>query len=404
MIAGPNNCPFNGSVRLSTPATILINNYPNPQWYANFSKDFTNEIIEDFKREDLARTITHEAGHTFGLMHASGIDCKNNGKPVPISDNCQRIEYGDSSSVMGNRYTFFSATQNFYLGWLPQTRIEKLPYSSEKVVYEKTITAVESSLPGAKLLIAQGSPSSGLSFLPSGDLRISFPSAYYISYRKKTESFFTQNPYPMPDDFYQGATIQIGSDNSNGRTIPHRNPDGIPDQVWLINTSAGLQGDYTLKNGKNFYDPEQRILIEQLRKDDDTVTVRVTYNSDPPPSLPPISGKLKIIANGQKYKDVWISVLKIKNENPVEYGDLLADYRPLGFPVPLPTDQDQEISFSIPNLTESKYALVPNLITEDGRHISAPSRIICPNSPAGPFGCLVNTGSTGTVLTLTIPQ
>lgn len=50
-----------------------------------------------------AKVLIHEPGHNFGARHAHAIVCTRDGQPVPLSDQCTSVDYGDQFSSMGGR-------------------------------------------------------------------------------------------------------------------------------------------------------------------------------------------------------------------------------------------------------------------------------------------------------------
>jgi hypothetical protein len=76
------------------------------------------------------QTISHELGHTFGLLHAGSWTCTAGGVRVQISDNCTANEYGDPFDVMGNIATRHSSGWNLAkLGILAPENIETIDAS-----------------------------------------------------------------------------------------------------------------------------------------------------------------------------------------------------------------------------------------------------------------------------------
>lgn len=76
------------------------------------------------------QTISHELGHTFGLLHAGSWTCTAAGVRVQISDNCTANEYGDPFDVMGNIATRHSSGWNLAkLGILAPENIETIDAS-----------------------------------------------------------------------------------------------------------------------------------------------------------------------------------------------------------------------------------------------------------------------------------
>ncbi|WKE65659.1 Ig-like domain-containing protein [Gallaecimonas kandeliae] len=60
------------------------------------------------------RVLSHEIGHTFGLLHAHALDCDQ-----VTEGNCRSLEYGDVYDVMGSQLAYFNAFEEGLLGWQP---------------------------------------------------------------------------------------------------------------------------------------------------------------------------------------------------------------------------------------------------------------------------------------------
>ncbi len=70
---------------------------------------------------DFEFVISHELGHSLGLLHANGLNCKD----AVINDTCEEIEYGNSYDAMGmgEISTHFNAYYKYKLGWLNPDQI-----------------------------------------------------------------------------------------------------------------------------------------------------------------------------------------------------------------------------------------------------------------------------------------
>ena len=110
--------------------------------------------------------MTHELGHTFGMMHASS-DRAND----PYADTLQPIEYGDSSDVMGGgtcQYRLFhpNGPHKYQLGWFASA--------------PEAVVTVETMLPGERhtLRSIEETPSRG-----TGTQLVKLPGGYFLSTR-----------------------------------------------------------------------------------------------------------------------------------------------------------------------------------------------------------------------------
>ena len=66
--------------------------------------------------------VGHELGHTFGLGHASSVDCG----ALTIGGACTRSEYGDPAEIMGNQKAAqFNAPHKQDLGYLPAGTVKE---------------------------------------------------------------------------------------------------------------------------------------------------------------------------------------------------------------------------------------------------------------------------------------
>src|SRR3989338_3752568 len=77
--------------------------------------------VMPFSWTSLDSTLSHEIGHSLGVMHANGWDCDSS----ILYGYCNHVEYGNPFDVMGTRYVSlnFNALYKESLGWLEPSRI-----------------------------------------------------------------------------------------------------------------------------------------------------------------------------------------------------------------------------------------------------------------------------------------
>jgi hypothetical protein len=109
-----NNDP---SIRLST-AWIGLNNYKsNSSWGE-----------QDFPWSNLDFLLAHELGHSLGLLHANGLECKNGQQ---IYGECLHVEYGNTYDAMGTgKYGLhYEGSYKEILGWIKPENILQISKS-----------------------------------------------------------------------------------------------------------------------------------------------------------------------------------------------------------------------------------------------------------------------------------
>ena len=83
-----------------------------------------NQMDFPFTWTYLDQMLSHEMGHSLGVLHANSWDC---GDQVLYGNDCRHVEYGNSFDIMGmiiNRFTLhFNSTFKNFLGWLPKEKI-----------------------------------------------------------------------------------------------------------------------------------------------------------------------------------------------------------------------------------------------------------------------------------------
>lgn len=138
------------------------------------------------------RFLGHELGHTFGLGHASSLDCKRSIFPLNPNDyssGCEFSEYGDRYDIMGI-FGHLNGPHLEYLGWLNHSNIAPIVNvtANPQSFILKPIEEVTSEL---KLLKINRGPNDFL----------------YIEYRQPIN--FNSTIGSTSSDIFNGATFHL---------------------------------------------------------------------------------------------------------------------------------------------------------------------------------------------------
>lgn len=149
----------------------------------------------------LSKNVTaHELGHTFGVHHASGLNCfdATSGQYVPINNNCGAVEYGDPFDVMGwGAYHHMNNFHKAQLGWLRPSSIQTVTKYGNY-----SIAPIESSTSALQLLrIPRTKDGSG-----------NVTEYYYLEFRQPFGTFFDN--FPSSDPVVNGISVRLGPDLS----------------------------------------------------------------------------------------------------------------------------------------------------------------------------------------------
>jgi len=111
--------------------------YFSQSWISALS--FNESLNKPFKWKIFDELLSHELGHAFGLLHATGLDCNDK----IISDDCNTIAYGNLFDIMGdNLYSLhFNALYKDLLKWIPDRATQTITKSG---IY--SLTPLESPL------------------------------------------------------------------------------------------------------------------------------------------------------------------------------------------------------------------------------------------------------------------
>lgn len=220
-------------------------------WYGlgtiggNPSKAWLNNSLTKF-------TTAHELGHNLGLYHANAHDCGT----TTLGATCSKIEYGDTTDVMGNRLAaHYNAFQKERLGWMTPTLV------STSGTY--TLSPYETLGAGSLALkILKSSTTSAKTY-------------YYLEYRQPVGSdsvLAGSSTYNLT----KGVVVHTGSTSSGNTSL-------------LLNMNPQLASWYkaALTVGQTFTDPDAGVSFTLTAHDAGGATVSVSINNSTPPAPAP---------------------------------------------------------------------------------------------------------------------
>jgi len=187
--------------------------------------------------------VAHELGHNLGIHHAKFYFCPF--KIFDIYENCQVMEYGDSTDVMGGGpgMFHFNAPHKYMAGWLSPDQMQTI---SQSGTY--TIDLIETQTAEVKLLQIPLS---------------TFPGSYFIGYRQ-----------PVGFDTVLSA-------GSTGGAHVHR-AYAFTTATELLDMTPGTESpatDPAMQDGQIFTDVENGVTITQLNHNTQSVTVDIQIDN-----------------------------------------------------------------------------------------------------------------------------
>lgn len=179
---------------------------------------------------------THELGHFLGLGHGNRLRCEDpNGGLVPLSANCEELEYGDLFDPMGeggdegrsfNKLPFSAAFAN-RLGWLNGQYID-----------------VRAPKTGMYLI----KPFMGSGFSGQRAIRLQDgPTTLWIEYRRPVGLDGGEDSPLLTFPFHSGSGVFIRREVSEPR-----GPFSSVPATQLLDMGAGRGGGYALERGRTF--------------------------------------------------------------------------------------------------------------------------------------------------------
>jgi hypothetical protein len=131
------------------------------KWYHEiFSSCLGNNIVINSNQNHhrMVGAIAHELGHTFGMYHASAIDCGDRvltDVSKPMGSYCVHYEYGDNYDAMGNpkptlRSGHYDAPHKEFLGWFEPSNVKNLYFGTQNGDY--ALEPLETATNGLKVL------------------------------------------------------------------------------------------------------------------------------------------------------------------------------------------------------------------------------------------------------------
>jgi len=182
--------------------------------------------------------VGHELGHTFGLGHASSVDCG----ALTIGGACTRSEYGDPAEIMGNQKAAqFNAPHKQDLGYLPAGTVKEHKGGTAVYTIEPLVTA------GASTYAVK--------------VYASAKRTYWLEYRQPLGVF--------------DASLGAGITNGAYIHLDYPNEYGCDTCVIDMTPATTTFGDAALPTGSQFVDAETGTTITVTARTAAALTVTV---------------------------------------------------------------------------------------------------------------------------------
>ena len=236
------------------------------------------------------RVVGHELGHTFGLMHAHGLDCDTSA----LGATCSSLTYGDGADLMGNRAVHFNPFEKEQLGWLNDGVSPPIVTVTGNGRY--AIEPYSSSSVGNKALKIARDP----------DPATGKPRWYYIEYRQPIGA---DASLANVGNLTKGVLVRTSTEgDGNSSNLLDMTPNSI--------TTSGFSDleDGALAVGRSYTDAAAGVTISLASAGTTGAAIDVSFGGSPPPptctrAAPTvsISGSTTAIAAGSS-KSYTVSV------------------------------------------------------------------------------------------------
>jgi hypothetical protein len=236
------------------------------------------------------RVVGHELGHTFGLMHAHGLDCDTSA----LGAICKSLTYGDGADLMGNRAVQFNPFEKEQLGWLNDGVSPPIVTVTSNGRY--TIEPYSSSSVGNKAIKIARDP----------DPATGKPRWYYIEYRQPIGA---DAILANIGNLTKGVLVRTSTEgDGNSSNLLDMTPNSI--------TTSGFSDleDGALAVGRSYTDDAAGVTISLASAGTSGAAIDVSFGGSPPPPsctrtapIVSINGSTTAIAAGSS-KSYTVSV------------------------------------------------------------------------------------------------
>ncbi len=221
-----------------------------------------------------------EIGHNYGMGHSHSYNCTDGmGNAVPLSDECEHVEYGDPYDPMGGGCAHMNVTQKAYMGWLEGCNIVHTTSSG-------TFNLLPTELPC------------------NGTQALSFPAYdgrdYYLEYRQPlgVDDGFNAVLLHISNSYDFGPSpyiLDVGDDGFLGEGATYTDPQGTvsftvvdmsPERAVIeVTFPDGGSGSPTCSDGSDPGEADGHVGIiecaaEPFPLDTNPPTVEITYPLD----------------------------------------------------------------------------------------------------------------------------